>query len=160
LSGELRNEWVCSECSVRVYNVGGAPFPAPTGWHHETETCLACSKKDETPQQRTRRMLLEDETVNKISRACRGINKVEINATRTRLIEAGELSPDANNAKPGKEKRKKPEGDERQSAKRERAEAALRANPGRPTKEIAEEVGVSSTLVWRTKKQMMKASEG
>lgn len=164
MSDELRNEWTCSGCGVRVYNVGGAPFSAPNGWDCETETCLTCLTEDEDPEDRARRMLLEDVSVPKVGRACAGVPERRVKAIREELIEAGELSPDSNHPKPGgeaapKKKRRKVAGIERQSDKRERAEDAIRAEPDKHSKEIAREVGVSSTLAWRIKKQMKEAGE-
>jgi hypothetical protein len=97
-------------------------------------------------------MLLNDETINKISRACQGVNKVEITAIRAKLIEAGKLSPDSNEAKPPRKGGRSTQS--RKAHKRSRIEAALRADPDRSNKTLAKELEVGASTVRRTRKAL------
>jgi hypothetical protein len=53
---ELRREWVCTGCAMRVYNACHDAIPAPGGWDAEADRCAACVKSGEIADTiRTRR---------------------------------------------------------------------------------------------------------
>jgi outer membrane biosynthesis protein TonB len=107
VSAELRAEWVCSRCSVRIY-APGKQIEAPTGWDREDDICLACAKQDETPEDRARRMLLDGTPIIKTARSCAGITQVAAKAIRAELVEEGELPPDDAPAEPKPKPKSKP----------------------------------------------------
>lgn len=159
MSAELRGEWVCSRCSVRVY-IPGREITAPVGWNREVDACLACEKQGETPQESARRMVLEGFTVTKVSRACRGMSRDVVKELRAGLIESGELDPDK---KPKGLTKPKPKPKKKRKPPRRRTNAVpvaeqigpmLRADPDRSSREIAEEIGASVSRVRVVRKKL------
>lgn len=44
MNAEVRKEWVCTECAMRVY-APGKKTTAPNRWDRKNDRCLACQKK-------------------------------------------------------------------------------------------------------------------
>jgi hypothetical protein len=153
MSAELRSDWVCEDCSVRCYKMGGEPFPRPEGW--VGDRCLRCARADEEPHDKARRMLKEGRAP---SRVCvKGVSKRWMKECQEELIEAGELDPDkikkvtpADKPKPKPKPKAPPTGPRKQPL----AESLLREDPELSNKEIASRVGVHKGTVGKARRRL------
>jgi transposase-like protein len=134
---ELRTEWVCSTCEVRIYKACGEEFEAPRGWDFDGDRCPACVAESVTPEEKAREMLLNGVLVNRVSRET-GVARPNLEKLRAELIESGDLDPDAAPTP------KTPYGVRPKDARRvAEVEAAIRAWPWVSSYRIAAELNVS-----------------
>jgi hypothetical protein len=141
VTAERHTEWVCEDCAVRCYKMGGEAFPRPEGWIGNK--CVRCARDDEDPHDKARRMLKEGTAP---SRVCvKGVSKKWMRETQQGLVEAGELDA---------AKVKKPAVTEVSPEKKQLAEAVLREDPELSDTEVGKRVGVSNGPVARARKRM------
>jgi hypothetical protein len=154
MSAELRRDWICTDCAVRVYNACKDLIERPDGW--VGDRCLRCARADEDPHDKARRMLSEGRAP---SRVCvKGVSKKWMRECQAELIEAGELDPDkirkqTPSDKPAKPKQPKPQ-QEGPPEKQRKAEALLREDPELSNKEIGIRVGVHKGTVAKARKRL------
>jgi hypothetical protein len=148
MSAELRRDWICTDCAVRVYNACKDMIPRPDGWIGDR--CLRCARADEEPHDKARRLLAEGKAP---SRVCvKGVSKKWMRECQAELIEAGELDPEQIKKRTPSDKPKKPPSE--LPEKRRQAEALLKEDPELSNKEIASRVGVHKGTVAKARKRL------
>lgn len=146
---ELRTEWVCTACAMRVYNACHDPIPAPNGWDLTEGRCLACAD-DENPEEYAVRMLLAGRANSRIY--AKGVSNKWLDAKRRELVESGDLDPATVQQRP------KPDPNGVAVKDRDKVpaiEEALRADPAQSNRALKVRLGVASqTTIAKVRKAL------
>jgi hypothetical protein len=160
VSAEVRKEWVCSECAVRVY-APGKKTTAPKGWDRKNDRCLACKKKA------TRLESDEPKGWHDTKKPTNGDLPRQAVERAEAALRADDQRSDADIAKATSTSRKVvaitrarldlPKFDKRKqrtSATTKKIEALLKADPKRSNREVGDEVKASASRVRVVRREM------
>jgi len=161
MTAEVRKEWVCSECAVRVY-APGKKTTAPNGWDRKNDRCLACKKaakrreQDDAPKgwHDTKKPADSDLPRKAVERAVAALRADHLRSD-------GDIAKATNTSRKvvatARERLELPKFDKRKQrtgSAAARAEALLTADPKRGNREIADEAKVSASTVRSVRRKL------